>query len=79
MIAKERQVTEDEQTLLLIKGAISELPAVQQSAVHACAQDLRDRIRLAEAADEALGTLAFALVGAEVQLGALLQAKEPRA
>jgi hypothetical protein len=61
-------MTEDEQTLLLIKGSISEMPATQQQVVLACAQDLRDRIKLA---GEVEGLMAFALVGAEAQLGRL--------
>ncbi|MCU7371608.1 hypothetical protein PEC18_12295 [Paucibacter sp. O1-1] len=64
-------MNEDEQTLLLIKGAITEATPLQQQTINACAQDLRDRIKLAEATEQGMGIMAFALVGAEVQLGRL--------
>ncbi len=64
-------MNQDEQTLLMIKGAITEATPEQQQTINACAQDLRDRIKLAETTEAGLGILAMALVGAEVQLGRL--------
>lgn len=57
-------MTEDQQTLLLIKGAISEMPEEQRTKVAAHA----DQIRTITASPE--GLMAFALVGAEKQLEA---------
>lgn len=54
----------EQQTLLLIKGAISELPADQEEACLELADHIRRAIKLA---GEPVGTLALALVGAEAQ------------
>lgn len=62
-------MSEDEQTLLLIKGAIAEATPEQQQLINACAQDLRDRIKLAETSEQGMGLMGFALVGAEIQIG----------
>lgn len=64
-------MTPEEQTLLLIKGAIAEATPEQQQLINACAQDLRDRIKLAESSEKGMGLMGFALVGAEIQLGRL--------
>jgi hypothetical protein len=56
--------SQDLETILLIKGAISELPAAQ---MEAC-QELAEHIRMViKTAGEPVGTLALALVGAEAQ------------
>jgi len=52
----------EQQTVLLIKGAISELPADQKEACNKLAEQLRQMI------GDTPGMLAFALVGAELQL-----------
>lgn len=57
-------MTEEEQTILLIKGAISELPAAQSEACDELAEHIRQVIKVA---GEPVGTLALALVGAEAQ------------
>lgn len=55
-------MTTEQETLLLIKGAISELPAAQ---LEAC-EELAEHIRMAcRVAGEPVGSLAIALVGAE--------------
>lgn len=58
-------MSEDEQTLLMIKGAISELPADQAEAVKELAGHFR---RTMKCAGEPVGSFALALVGAERQL-----------
>lgn len=57
-------MTEDQQTILLIKGAISELPAAQEEACLELAEHFRTAIKVA---GEPIGALALALVGAEMQ------------
>jgi hypothetical protein len=60
-------MSEEEQTLLLIKGAISDLPAEKQLEVNTCAAQLRAVvIKFGDA-----GLMACALVCAEVQAGRL--------
>lgn len=56
--------TQELETILLIKGAISELPADQMEACQELAEHLR---RVVKQAGSPVGTLAFALVGAELQ------------
>ena len=58
-------MTQEEQTVLMIKGFISELPDEQQDACNALAQSIRQTLKIA---DDPVGTLALALVGAEAQL-----------
>lgn len=55
----------EQETLLMIKGAISELPAGQEEACNELAEHFRRNIKMA---GEPVGTLAFALVGAERQM-----------
>ena len=58
-------MTTERETLLLIKGAISELPAAQREACN----ELIDHInRVILVAGEPVGSLALAFVGAEKQL-----------
>lgn len=57
-------LTEDQLTILAIKGAISELPPHQEEACNELAEHFR---RLIEAAGSPVGELAIALVGAEMQ------------
>ena len=57
-------MTQEQQTVLLIKGAISELPAAQSEACEELAEHIRQACKVA---GEPVGTLALALVGAEVQ------------
>ncbi len=57
-------MTADQQTLLLIKGTIAELPPADQQQVAHYAQQLRNSIQELGA----VGVLAFALVGAEMQM-----------
>jgi len=57
-------MTKDQETILLIKGAISELPAAQEEACLELAEHFRSAIKVA---GEPVGTLALALVGAEAQ------------
>lgn len=60
-------MTQEQQTVLLIKGTISELPTAQREAC----DELADHIRRAiKTAGEPVGTLALALVGAEAQANA---------
>lgn len=54
----------DRETILLIKGAISELPAAQAEACNELAEHIRTAIKVA---GEPVGSLALALVGAEKQ------------
>lgn len=57
-------MTPEEQTILLIKGMIAELPAAMAEQCN----DLADHIRRAvKTAGDPIGTLALALVGAEAQ------------
>jgi hypothetical protein len=60
----ERIMNQDQQTILLIKGAIASLSAAEQEACHELADFLRMNIKRA---GEPVGTLALALVGAEAQ------------
>ncbi len=55
-------MTTERETVLLIKGAISELPADQNEACEELAEHIRRACKLA---GEPVGTLALALVGAE--------------
>ena len=57
-------MTEEQQTILVIKGAISELPSAQAEACNELAEHIR---RVIKQAGEPAGTLALALVGAEAQ------------
>ena len=57
-------MTEDEQTILIIKGMISDLPPAEAEACKELAEHIRGVIKVA---GEPVGTLALALVGAEVQ------------
>lgn len=56
-------MTQDEQTLLLIKGAISDLPSDAQEAIREIAENFR---RVIKEAPEGYGSIALALVGAEM-------------
>jgi hypothetical protein len=56
---------EEKETLRLIQGAISELPAAQYEACLALAEHIR---RMLVVAAEPVGPLAVALIGAELQL-----------
>ena len=58
-------MTEEEQTVLMIKGAISELPPELEDQCNAMVEHLR---RLVADAGETVGTLAITLVGAELQI-----------
>jgi len=58
-------MTEDEQTILLIKGVISELPAAQQEACLELAEHIR---MVTKTAGMPVGHLALAIVGAEAQM-----------
>lgn len=55
----------DQEAVLLIKGAIAELPAAQGEACLELAEHFRQAIKTA---GEPVGTLALCLVGAEKQL-----------
>lgn len=57
-------MTEAQQTTLILRGMISQLPAEQRKACEELAELIRANMR---AADEPVGTLAIALVGAELQ------------
>lgn len=58
-------MTQEQQTVLLIKGLISELPEDQRQICN----ELVSRIRLfCESAGEPVGSLALALIGAEKQM-----------
>jgi hypothetical protein len=59
-------MTEDEQTTLMIRGVISELPAAHREACDDLAEQFR---RMIQVAGPEVGMLAFALVGAEMQEG----------
>ncbi len=56
--------TQEEMTLLLIKGAIVSLPVAQAEACNELAEHIR---RLLRDAGDPVGSLALALVGAERQ------------
>lgn len=60
-------MTNEEETLLLIKGAISQLPASELQACKELADLIRRQIK---SAGEPVGILAMALIGAESQLEA---------
>lgn len=62
----------DKETVLVIKGAISELPAGQREACLELAEHLRAQIKVAGVP---VGPMAFALVGAEMQAGDLVAAQ----
>ncbi len=57
-------MTQEEQTVLIIKGIISELPAAQSEACRELAEHIR---RICKLAGEPVGTIALSLVGAEAQ------------
>ena len=57
-------MTPEEQTILMIKGAISELSAAESEACKELAEHIRRAVKVA---GEPVGTLAIALVGAEMQ------------
>lgn len=57
----------EEQTVLMIKGLISELPSEQREACLALVQSLKDQLK---SAGEPVASIALALVGAEAQLEA---------
>ena len=57
-------MTHEQETVLLIKGAISELSAAESEAVEELADHIR---RVCKTAGDPVGTLAIALVGAEMQ------------
>lgn len=60
-------MTHEEQTILMIKGAISQLPAAEQEACNELADQMRRQIK---SAGEPVVMLALALVGAEAQANA---------
>lgn len=55
-------MSEDEQTILMIKGAIASLPPDQSEACNELADHIR---RVVKQAGEGVGVLALSLVGAE--------------
>jgi hypothetical protein len=57
--------TEEQETILMIKGAISELPPAQREQCEAMVEHLRRMVKDAEP----VGGLAIALIGAEMQAG----------
>lgn len=57
---------EEQQTILMIKGAISELPPAHREQCEAMAEHLR---RMVNDAGDVVGPLAIALIGAELQAG----------
>jgi hypothetical protein len=57
-------MTDEEQTVLLIKGAIAELPAAEREQCESMVEHLR---RMIADAGSPVGTLAIALIGAELQ------------
>ncbi len=57
-------MTKDQETILIIKGLISELPAAQQEACEELILHLKSVIRTA---GNPVGPLALSLVGAELQ------------
>ena len=58
------KMTNEEQTVLIIKGLISELPAEQREACYALIVDVK---HLTADAGEPMATLVLALLGAEAQ------------
>lgn len=56
-------MTAEQQSVLIIKGYISELPAVDQETV----REMADHFRRMIAQNPGCGKIAFALVGAELQ------------
>lgn len=60
-------MTPEETTVLIIKGAISELPAAQLEACEELAEHIRS---VCKAAGEPVGSFALALVGAEAEAAA---------
>jgi hypothetical protein len=64
-------MTDDEQTLLLIKGSIASLTEAEQQIVRETAERLRATISVAGQREPSAGLIALALVGAEAQLGQL--------
>jgi hypothetical protein len=58
-------MTEEELTVLAIKGAITELPPAEREQCEAMVEHLR---RMVADAGSPVGTLAIALIGAELQL-----------
>lgn len=62
-LMKSKSLTEDEITVLAIKGAISELPPELEDACNEFAEHIR---RMVKAAGSPVGELAVALVGAEL-------------
>jgi hypothetical protein len=66
-IEKTNQMSEDEQTILMIKGMIASLPPDQEEACNELAEFFRMNVK---SAGEPVGTLAIALVGAEMQMRA---------
>lgn len=57
-------MTQEKQTVLLVKGAISELSPAEREACEELAEHIR---RVCLSAGEPVATLALALVGAEAQ------------
>lgn len=57
-------MSKDQETTLLIRGLITQLPAEQQVAVQELATHIRTQI---QAAGEPVGTITMALLGAEMQ------------
>ena len=62
--AEQKPMTKEQETVLVVKGAISELPAAEQEACKELAEHIR---RVCRSAGEPVSTLALALVGAEEQ------------
>lgn len=57
-------MTEEEQTVLMIKGAIADLPPAQREQCEAMVEHLRRMVKDAEP----VGGFAIALIGAEMQI-----------
>lgn len=57
-------MTQDQETILLIKGAISELPDDQQKECKDLILSIKAILRTS---DDTIGTLVIALIGAELQ------------
>lgn len=60
-------MTQEQETVLLIKGLIAEMPADQAEACNELAEHIR---RACKVAGDPVGTIALSLVGAEAQLKA---------
>ena len=56
-------MTEDQKTLMIIKGAISDLPAAEREACMELAEHIRQTVKVA---GEKVGRFALALVGAVI-------------